>query len=934
MIMAMAARKGRLVFWLATAAAVVFVAATLDAARARRTSGPSPAALDHATREALADTAALAARVGELGPETAVEIYESLRGELAMSNAGQRPAVLADMARLASVLAREYRLPEYADDVVYWQAQTPAAMRGLIRRLIQLDILFGGGHRDANAVRDSLEVALAQFRAADYPLGVVLVESHLANNARLRGRDEEGLNWSHRYLEDARRWGLRLATAEAHCAAAMHGVVTRESDVSQHLEAALAIARESRLAGMAGRALAIAGIHAHEQGRFAQESDHIEEAVLVCQELGQPVRGLPYMVFLMQFYATFGDWDRVESLAPRADALADEARALADAGLGRDQTRVECDRLRLDELRARTLLARGRVDEAQAIYPGLLAATRRLPFQDTAYVHDRRCAGLLAAGALSPALAAAREALSFASAVPLEGWSARYHLHEARALLACGDTTSAAASLAAFDSASSGRDAWVNDLQVEACLVRAGLAGGRTDSVATVLTTGLAEMVRDLGSGDASARAYLELTRADGLRLALHDAVVRDAATGYGLELFWRRLPAWLGDPQAAPPHNGTQLVAVASELARGAVSHLRAEGATHCLFARRGDRVVRWTASSTGVVCDTLTVRGGMLSAQVAGALSMLAADPGDPEAVASPELAARLRDLAEALLPASLLRSESPATADAHATLYVSAGGELALLPFAALNVGTPPGYQPLVSRCDVATVRTGSDRPATIPATASLVVAAPEISVRLRRLYPGLGELAGGVREAEQARAWLLPAEMLLGAQATRDAVTTRWESIACLYFAGHAVRNPEAPYRTFLPLSEGVGEGLAGSAGKLDVNDIRGADLRRLRLVVLSGCASGAPYVSGEATAPSLGDVFLDAGAAAAVQTLWRVRDDAPPRVPAGFLEAWRRDQLPLTAAFGQAQREAFRGKMGVPLHPFGWAAYILNLRALE
>ncbi len=231
-------------------------------------------------------------------------------------------------------------------------------------------------------------------------------------------------------------------------------------------------------------------------------------------------------------------------------------------------------------------------------------------------------------------------------------------------------------------------------------------------------------------------------------------------------------------------------------------------------------------------------------------------------------------------------------------------------------------------------MATVRAGGERPAVTPLAASLVVAAPEVSPRLRRLYPGLGDLAGGVREAEQVRVWLEPAEVLLGADATREAVTARWQDIDCLYFAGHAVRSPEAPYRTFLPLSGGSGEGLAGDAGQLDINDIRGADLRRARLVVLSGCASGAPYVSGDATAPSLGDVFLDAGAGAVVQTLWRVRDDTSPRLLEGFLRTWRHDHQRLTVAFGGAQREALRGKTGVALHPFGWAAYTLNLRALE
>jgi tetratricopeptide (TPR) repeat protein len=934
MINLMTIRTRRIIFWLVAAGAVVLVAATLRLARERRANGPSTAVLDQAIRMALADPRALAERIGEVGPEAGADVYGSLRNELATADDGTRRALVADMARLAAVLSQRYLLPEYQDDVEYWQAKSPAGTRALARRLIHLDTVFRDDTRDAAAVRDTLAADLEEFRAADYPFGVVLAESYLATNALMRGESDEARHWSGRYLADARRWNLQLSTADALCVAAMHGVVTSEAAVAQNLEEALAIARASRLAGLAGRVHAIAGIQAHEEGRFAQEGDHFEEAVLVCRELGQAARGLPYMVLLMQFYAAFDDWNQVEALAPRADALAAEARSLADAGLWRDEDRLECDLLRLDELRARTLLARGRIDEAQTLYPRLLSATRRLPFQDTAYVHDRRCGGLLAAGEPVLALVAAREALDYAATVPLEEWAVRFRLHEARALLACADTAAAAVSLAVFDSAAVGRHAWVDDLQPAACVVRAGLAGARSDRAATVLAAGLAEMVRGLAAGDASARAYLDLARADGLRLALHDAVVRDARTGYGLELLWRRLPVWLGDPQAAPPRDGAQLVALARELAHTAEARLRAEGASHCLYARRGARVVRWTASSRGVVCDTLSVRGGMLATQIAGVLALLAEDPGDSTVGTSPELAARLRDLAEDLLPDDLLPDDTLAAASVPATFYVSAAGDLALLPFAALNVGTPPRYDPLVTRCDVVTVRAGGDRPAAARAVASLVVAAPEITPRLRRLYPGLGDLVGGAREAEQVRAWLPSAELLLGAQATRDAVTARWEEADCLYFAGHAVRSPEAPYRTFLPLSAGSGGGLAGDAGQLDINDIRSADLHRVRLVVLSGCASGAPYVSGEATAPSLGDAFLDAGAAAAVQTLWRVRDDASPQLLADFLRAWRHDDVPLTVAFGRAQREFLRGNDGVVRHPFGWAAYTVNLRALE
>lgn len=925
----------QLVTGLIATVAVVALAFALQHTRDRR--GDAAAALD------LPDEpAALAARIEELGPETAVELYGNLRQRLAEPHDDARRTALAAMDRLAAVLAQRYLLPEYARDVVQWRAMPAIETRAVAAHLVRLDTVFRDGQLGAEAVRDTLTADLAWLRARKNGFGIVLAENYLATNARRRGRDDEARAWSRQYLADARRWGLRLATGDALCVLAMHGVAESEVAVGPYLEEALVIARESRLAGLAGRVHAVAGILAHEQGRFAQECDHFEEAVQVCRELGQPARGLPFMALLMQFYAAFGDWDRVEELMPRAEALVGEARALAAAGLGRDKDRVECDRLRIDELRARTLLARGRVAEAQAIYPGLLAATRELPFQDTAYVHDRRCLGLLAAGQPAAALAAAREALAYAASVPHPSWTMRYRLHEARALLACGDTAAAVAGLAAFDSAAVNRDTWVNDLLPAACLVRAAVAeahagthaGAHTGQhAADVLAAGLADLVDGFAAGDASSRAYLDLARADAVRLALHDALAPSATTqaaetGYGLELFWRRLPFWLGDRHAAPPRDGRHLVEVAVGYARDAQARLRAAGAIHCLYAHRGERILRWTAGAAGVRCDTLAVSRTVLAAQVGGALALLGADPGDPRAPVSAELAARLRDLAEVLLPATMWEPGAPRT------FYVSAEGELALLPFAALNVGTPPDYAPLIGRADVATLRAGGHRETTAAGSASLVVAAPEVAPRLRRLYPGLGELAGGAREAERVASLLAPAEVLLGPQATRDALTRRWGAVDCLYFAGHAVRSAEAPYRTFLPLSATAGDALGDDSSLLDVNDIRAADLGRVKLAVLSSCASGAPYVSGQAAAPSLGDVFLDAGAAAVVQTLWKVRDDASPQLLTDFLSAWRGDGRPLPAAFGGAQRAAAGEKMRAGLHPFGWAAYTLNLRALD
>ncbi|MBE0566626.1 MAG: CHAT domain-containing protein, partial [Krumholzibacteria bacterium] len=162
----------------------------------------------------------------------------------------------------------------------------------------------------------------------------------------------------------------------------------------------------------------------------------------------------------------------------------------------------------------------------------------------------------------------------------------------------------------------------------------------------------------------------------------------------------------------------------------------------------------------------------------------------------------------------------------------------------------------------------------------------------------------------------------ARVLTGPRATGPAMTSAWDDAQVIYFIGHAVRDAEVPFSAWLPLAAAAsGDPYPG----LDLQDVLAARLDRCRLVVLSGCATGAPYVDGLTTTPSLGDAFLDAGADAVIQTFWRVRDEGSVVEPQRILAAWQEDGQDLTAAVSAERRRAMQGPHGIR-HPFDWAAW--------
>lgn len=739
-------------------------------------------------------------------------------------------------------------------------------------------------------------LAVLEHRRHDMPASDAL-QRRVYNRARALGRLPEA----------CRAWGQLVMARLA------SGLSAADRDTLTMLTGE---ARRARLAAMSSYLICLHGYDEALRGRGASARSAYEDGIAISRELGEPAAALTTLVILLRMYAMLDCWDQVATLLEQAHGLLDEATA------GREPSPAEhLTRTQLANLGARRLAALGRPEAAHTLFATTYATARLLPFAEVGFVAQQWVEAQMDAGradlvadaltAIEPDLAVG-DLPTLAARLPFwRAWLAWQH----------GRFDEAMASLDTF-LATSSAEAWPlpSSLGDRAGALRARLQWRRDPAAATAtLDHGWRLQQARLLRIDHTSETLLSLNRSPHLRWAAQDLLGQDPELGYGVELLWR--DAMLR--RSVVLEESGALVAGARARAVAARRRLADLRAVHCLYTLRPDAVLRWTATATAVTCDTLRIGPLELRERVAAALASLAEDPGDVDAPVPARLADALHTLARSLLPRSCLTAD-----ERPRRLLVTADGFLGQLPFAALNVGQPGAYEPLLAAVEVASVRHGSPAPHGRRGGEVLVVADPALDAATQRRF-GLGAgLDGARREVADLGAALPSLTVLQGADATAARVRDRWQDAAVLYFVGHAITDPMVPFFAWLPLSP---DDDATTLPGLGIRDVLAQRFDRCDAVFLSACATGAPFVDGPATAPSLGDAFLDAGAAAAVQTLWQVRDQQNPVRPERMLITWHRGQDDVTTAVADELRRAMHGPRGVR-HPFSWAAWTVNVGA--
>ena len=180
--------------------------------------------------------------------------------------------------------------------------------------------------------------------------------------------------------------------------------------------------------------------------------------------------------------------------------------------------------------------------------------------------------------------------------------------------------------------------------------------------------------------------------------------------------------------------------------------------------------------------------------------------------------------------------------------------------------------------------------------------------------------LARLPGARGEVESIARLFAEHVTLTGREATRDRLLEALGRASIVHVASHFLVGRD-PASSRIVLTGGPGE----PTGSLDAEEIARLSLPRLRLAVLSGCATDREAeTSLEGTFAAAG-AFLAAGAAATVATLWPVDD----RITAALMPRFYRELLAgreTDEALRRAQLALLDGADGAAREPVNWAAF--------
>jgi hypothetical protein len=594
-------------------------------------------------------------------------------------------------------------------------------------------------------------------------------------------------------------------------------------------------------------------------------------------------------------------------------------------------------------------MARGDVGAAETFFRRTEKAIRdlHLPYTkdpETARLYLFWAEGLLENGRPEAALDIARRGFRLSSKADLPVIAAQTALLMAKAAFLAGDPGSCRRALAQFDTFAE-EEVRLERERVEkfALLGRLELASGDRRAAEEALEGGLRSIEMFASNSDASVQSYLWIGECDELRQLMHDLTTHDPALGYGAELFWQDFygslgrakyakqeagspPESKGDRRASGGDERQWATAAFEATARAARARISERGAVHSVYVCRGDEIWRWTASPDSIRRETLGCPTDEVKRRAIVVWNAMALDHPDPGRFPSRALSENLRWLALSLLPPEVAQATS---SPADGPFLITTDGFLSGVPFEAFDVGGEEQYTPLLLRRDVAYLRrsAGADRPPSEEPGVILANAATSHDAARRRLPRT--ELVEALREGGTLAALEPDSRMLVGEDATKAGLRSLWQDAPFLYIATHMLRDPQVPYLMLVPLA-GPAEPAAPDAGYLEFDDIRAADFGRCEIVVLSGCASGAPYVDIRNAAPSLGDAFLDAGARSVVQTFWDVKDEDAGQLMARFIPMWRNPAMDDVRALNEARRFVFR-KSGGMENISAWASFYIETR---
>ena len=427
--------------------------------------------------------------------------------------------------------------------------------------------------------------------------------------------------------------------------------------------------------------------------------------------------------------------------------------------------------------------------------------------------------------------------------------------------------------------------------RAEARLIHDDVPGAEVD---LTHATALLEAQRD-----SIGRADYRVSMMEGARRVFERLVMLRIAAGKPIEAldYLERGRATLGPGGSTGP------------TASGALGRLRAPPQTTVLdYALVGDTLLTWVATGTTVEFTRRQISRDSLARtiqRVRGALEL----GGAAERIA-PDLT-RLHEW--------LVRPVIAMVGDSGSSVAVVADGEIAAVPFAALrdSAGT---Y--LIERHPVRFANSFRD-----VATASATQR--DRSVVALFANPdaegvnGLPPLPEAVDEVNQIAALYEPSRVLLRTGVTRSELLHALARTDLLHFAGHAVFDADRPERSYVVLAPESSGTVRDS--RLTAREIATANLRRVRLVVLSACETLPARQGRTGGVSGLAAAMLAGGARGVVGTDWRVDDRLARRLTVAFHRA-HRALGDGARALRAAQLEMLQSEDPLDRSPASWAGF--------
>jgi len=653
-------------------------------------------------------------------------------------------------------------------------------------------------------------------------------------------------------------------------------------------QAARDLAKRAQLSDQISRFTYFYACRYAEMGRLALANDLVHEAIELCKANKGGYYEIRFIFHAMEFYANYSCWETVERLLSRAKIL---ERVYDDSWLS-PQFRVGNV-----SMEARLNMARGNVEKANALFKKLEKSTRTnpQPGDDTKNLYYW-ARGLMENGRAEDAVDIIDRGLSRVGAYSFNKVEVQLLTLKAAAEIEQGDIESAKQAIERFDDISSRLHApimydWVMR-HVNGAKI--AMSEGYTDEAVSSVEDGLDCIRSFVEIMDISVQGYLSIRECSELRNVMHELTEHDPELGYGAELVWRSIPLVMGTGEAGPcmsrtlsstakPGSGMGMYSGSGggffddcrEAARRAISQIHESNAVHCMYVADDDRVTRFMVSSDGIRRDVVPGIRGELHGLVIETKEHMSGEMDGRGAADAADVRGNLSKLGAYLLPDNLSAYAGPGDPR---TLFITTDDFLDCIPFETFDIDAGREYVPLIECFDVAYLHhPGSGSVLYENSNPGIVIVNADFGDAVRKRY-SLGHELEYVEEEGRAMAALDNSAIVLqGAGATKRQIKRRWEEASYLYFATHIVRDSEIPYLVRIPLAAPEG-GVSQESCFLDFTDIRSADFSRCEVVVLSGCSSGAPSVATTSIGPSLGDAFLDGGAAVVIDTFWDVKDE--------------------------------------------------------